>query len=183
MVSAGGFLGIGDKLTLVNWKSIEVKKQDDKLRVVTTMNKAKLTEEKSYDKNDWTSTENTKWREQIPGVTGKKLIRMSRVDEAKLFDINGNHIGGIEEVVTDTKSGKVAYAVVSFDDEFINKGDQLTMIPWTLARQSEKDTPGYVLHADKTELEGATFFSPNAWPNMHDFTWHKQVHDHYAVSP
>ncbi|MEO5753517.1 MAG: hypothetical protein ABIR38_02295 [Chthoniobacterales bacterium] len=28
--SAGGFLGIGDKLTLVNWKSIEVKKQDDK---------------------------------------------------------------------------------------------------------------------------------------------------------
>ncbi|MDQ3200320.1 MAG: PRC-barrel domain-containing protein [Verrucomicrobiota bacterium] len=31
-LSAGGFLGIGDKLTLVSWKSIEVKKQDDKLR-------------------------------------------------------------------------------------------------------------------------------------------------------
>ncbi|MBA3650655.1 MAG: PRC-barrel domain-containing protein [Chthoniobacterales bacterium] len=47
---------------------------------------------------------------------------MSTVDEAKLFDKSGNHIGEIEDVIVDAKSGKAAYAVVSFEDEFIKKG-------------------------------------------------------------
>ena len=83
----------------------------------------------------------------------------------------------------DTHSGKVAYAVVSFKDEFINKGDQLTMVPWMLVRQSKEATPGYVLHAAKTKLEGATFFAPDAWPDLRDLTWNKTVYDYYAVSP
>jgi hypothetical protein len=83
----------------------------------------------------------------------------------------------------DAKSGKIAYAVVSFDDSFINKGDKLTMVPWKLVRQSQKATAGYVLHADKAKLENATFFAPNEWSDMHDLTWNKQLYDCYAVSP
>lgn len=69
-------------------------------------------------------------------------MRLSKVDDAKLFNKNGQHIG-----------------------------------TWTLIRQSEKDTPGYALHAGKTRLEGTTFFAPNAWPNMHDFASNKEVYE------
>ncbi len=179
VLAAGGFTGVGDKLTPVTWKSIKVMKNDDgKVKVTTTLDKAKLSEEKSYEKSDKT------WVAQIPGTSGKKLIRMSEADKSKLFNKTGQHIGEIEEVIVDTKSGKAAYAVISFEDEYIKKGSEMmTMVPWSLVRQSEKNTPGFVLHADKAKIESGTFFDEKNWPDMNDMTWNKQVFDHYAVSP
>lgn len=185
VLAAGGFIGIGDKLTPVSWQSINVKakeKNANEFNVVTTLDKAKLTQETNFDRNMFTGTDKT-WMKQIPGATGKKLVRMSEVDDAKLFDKNGTHIGDIEEVVLDAKTGKVAYAAVSFEDEFIKKNDQLTMVPWDMIRQSEKATPGYVLNVDKMKLEGATYFPRDAWPNINEFAWNKRVYDYYAVSP
>ncbi len=181
ILSVGGFLGIGDKLTPVTWDNIKVKKTDDNFQVMTTLDKTQLTQEKSYEKTNWLGTDKG-WMKELPN-TSKKLVRMSQADEAKLFDMHGTEIGAIKDIVLDVKSGKVAYAVVSFDASFIDKGDQMTMVPWTLVRQSEKDTPGYVLHTDKAKLEGATFFAPNAFPDMHDLTWNKEVYDHFAVTP
>lgn len=184
VLAAGGFIGIGDKLTSVTWNQITVKKTEDgKLNVTTMLDKAKLTAEKSSDMKSWTGMDKN-WMQELPGTTGHKLVRMSEVDDAKLFDTNGKHIGEIEDVVVDTQSGKAAYAVVSFEDGFIKMGDdKLTMVPWKLVRQSEKDTAGFVLHADKAKIETGTFFDEKTWPDMHDLTWNKQIYDHYAVSP
>jgi hypothetical protein len=44
--------------------------------------------------------------QQLPNTQGKKLVRMSSVDDAKLFDQDGHDIGGTEDVVMDAKSGK-----------------------------------------------------------------------------
>ncbi len=184
ILAAGGFLGLGDKLTPVKWDAVQVRqKGEDEINFVTNLSKEQLTKENSFDKSSWSDSTADTWVQQLPGTQGRKLVRMSTVDDAKLFDTNGNEIGGIKDVVMDAKSGKIAYAVVSFDDSFINKGDKLTMVPWKLVRQSEKKTPGYVLHANKAKLENATFFAPNEWPNIHDLTWNKQVYDYYAVSP
>jgi sporulation protein YlmC with PRC-barrel domain len=37
---------------------------------------------------------------------------MSKTNHAKLFDTTGHEIGGIKDVMLDSHSGKVAYAVV-----------------------------------------------------------------------
>ncbi|MGI8433120.1 MAG: PRC-barrel domain-containing protein [Chthoniobacterales bacterium] len=178
VTAAGGFTGIGDKITPVAWDRVNVKlNEDGHLKLMTMLDKSTLTSMKSYDLNDKTLIQ------KMPDLANGKFVRLSKVDDAKLFDTNGHQIGAIKDTILDAKTGKVAYAVITFDDAFINQGDQMTMVPWTLIRQSEKDTPGYVLHADKTKLEGATFFAPKAWPNMHDFTWNKEVYDYYAVSP
>jgi sporulation protein YlmC with PRC-barrel domain len=187
ILAAGGWLGIGDKLTPVKWDSVQLRNKgennDNEISFVTNLTKQQLTQEKSFDKSSWSDSTANSWVQQLPNTQNKKLVRMSSVDDAKLLDQNGNQIGGIKEAVMDAKSGKVAYAVVSFDDSFINKGDKLTMVPWKLVRQSQKDTPGYVLHADKSKLENATYFSPGEWPNVHDVTWNKDVYDYYAVTP
>jgi sporulation protein YlmC with PRC-barrel domain len=187
ILAAGGWLGIGDKLTPVKWDSLKLRNtgndNDKEISFVTTLTKEQLTQEKSFDKSNWGDGTANTWVQQLPNTQNMKLVRMSSVDDSKLFDQNGNQIGGIKEVVMDAKSGKIAYAVVSFDDSFINKGDKLTMVPWKLVRQSKKDTPGYVLHANKAKLENATYFSPGEWPNVHDVTWNKDVYDYYAVTP
>jgi sporulation protein YlmC with PRC-barrel domain len=181
ILAAGGFLGIGDQLTPVEWNKIETEPASEgSYKFMLKADKTELMKEHSFAQNEWPDF-NKGWSSEK--VQGKKLVRMSTVDDAKLFDKTGTEIGGIKDVVMDAKSGKIAYAVVSFDDSFINKGDKLTMVPWKLVRQSEMKTPGYVLHANKAKLENATFFAPNEWPNMHDLTWNKQVYDYYAVSP
>lgn len=185
VLEAGGFIGIGDRLTPVSWQSMQVKENaqnTDTFQLVTTLDKAKLTEGMSFERNLFTATDKS-WMKQIPAANGKKFVRASEVDDAKVFDRNGNHIGEIHEVIFDTQTGKVAYAAVSFEDEFLHKGEQMTMVPWTMLRQSTKTTPGFVLKADKTKLEGATFFAPNVWPNMNDFAWNKRVYDYYTVTP
>lgn len=179
ILAAGGFLGVGDKLTPVTWQSVKVKPHDQgDLNFVTTFDKERLARERSFDQKRL----HDDWMKQLPD-TNRKFVRASTVDDAKLFDRNGQHIGAITEVVMDTKTGKAAYAVVDFEESFLDKRDQMTMIPWTLIRQSEKASPGFVLHTDKTKLEGATFFTKDTWPNMNDLAWNKQVYDHYAVSP
>ncbi|MGI8955518.1 MAG: PRC-barrel domain-containing protein [Chthoniobacterales bacterium] len=184
ILAAGGFIGIGDKLTPVTWDAITVKTTTDgKIKVTTTLDKAKLSAEKSYEKSTWTKNDEA-WKKDFAGSTDKKLVRMSTVDDAKLFDKSGNHIGEIDDVIVDAKSGKAAYAVVSFKDEFIKKGDDMmTMVPWTLVRQSEKDTPGFVLHADKAKIEAGTFFDEKNWPDMNSLSWNKEIYDHFAVTP
>lgn len=180
VLAAGGFLGIGDKLTPVTWDSVTVKPHDQgDLNVVTTLAKDRLARERSYDKRRL----HDEWMKEIPNTPNKKFVRASDVDDAKLFDRNGQHIGAINEVIVDTKSGTVAYAVVNFETSFVNKGDQVTMIPWRLVRQSESASPGYVLQTDKVKVEGATFFKKDSWPNMNDLTWNKQVYDYYTVTP
>lgn len=63
------------------------------------------------------------------------------------------------------------------------RSDGPNRIPWTLVRQSEKDTPGFVLHADKAKLEAGKFFDEKNWPDMHDLTLNKAIYDHYTVTP
>lgn len=183
ILAIGDYIGTGDQLTPLEWNKIETQSVDnDHFKFIVKADKAELKTEKSFAQDKWPDFEKG-WASEMPATSGHKLVRMSQANDAKLFDQTGHQIGGIKDIMLDTHSGKVAYAVVSFNDDFINKGDQLTMVPWMLVRQSKEATPGYVLHADKTKLEGATFFAPDAWPDMHDVTWNKHVYDYYTVTP
>jgi hypothetical protein len=83
----GGWLGIGDKLTPVNWGAIQVeKKGDSEFSFMTTLAKTQLTQEKSFDNSSWSDNTANSWLQQLPDTRGKKLVRMSSVDDSKLFE-------------------------------------------------------------------------------------------------
>ena len=182
ILSINDYLGIGnDQLTPVEWRQMSVNREPEgTMKFTVTADKAQLQKEQSFSSDNWPDFTNG-W--QGEKTTGRKLVRMSQAKNADLFNQNGNQIGDIKDLMLDTQSGKVAYAVVSFSDDYINKGDRLTMIPWALVRQSKSAKPGYVLNADKAQLENATYFEPNAWPNVNDVAWNKGVYDHYGVTP
>jgi sporulation protein YlmC with PRC-barrel domain len=181
VLSVGDYLGIGDQLTPVEWNKINaVRTDNNNCRFTVTATKADLQKEQSFGPDNWPDFTNG-WNGE--NVQGKKLVRMSQANDADLYDTNGNQIGGIKDLMLDTQSGRIAYAVVTFSNDFINRGDKLTMVPWNLVRQSQQPSPGYVLHANRSQLENATYFSPNQWPNVNNVTWNNGLYHHYGVTP
>lgn len=48
-------------------------------------------------------------------MTGKPLIESDRVEGTTVYDPGGNNIGSIKRLMIEKMSGRVAYAVMSFE--------------------------------------------------------------------
>lgn len=186
VLAIGGFLGIGEKLTAVPWKFI---KQSDKDTpgFVVDVDKSKLTAGESFDKNEWPDLTDS-WSQKnytaygLTGKTGKKLVRLSMVNDAQLYNQKGEEIGEIKDVLLHPNSGKVAYGVLSLEKND-TVGDKLTSVPWKLIRQSEKATKGFVVNVDKSKLESAPHFETSTWPDYSDPAWNTTTYGYYAADP
>ena len=76
----------------------------------------------------------------------------------KVYNSAGEHLGDAEDIVIDAKTGKVAYAVLSFGG-FLGMGEKLFAIPWSA-------------------------FSVNTeWPTMAELTWANNIHTYYGSQP
>ena len=78
------------------------------------------------------------------------LIPSDRVEGTAVYNDSGEDIGRIERVMIDKRSGKVAYAVMSFGG-FLGLGSEYYPIPWSkLAYNSELE--GYQINVTMQEL-------------------------------
>ena len=93
----------------------------------------------------------------------------------------GEDLGRIKELMIDTGSGRIAYAVLSFGG-FLGFGDKLFAIPWDKLQIDPQDEC-FVLHVSKKTLESADGFDPDNWPDMTDQTWAHRTHLHFGVTP
>lgn len=97
--------------------------------------------------------------------------------------VNGQEesLGDIKEIMLDTRSGQVAYAVLSFGG-FLGIGEKLFAVPWQ-ALQLDTVNKRYVLNIEKERLKAAPGFDSNDWPDMTDVTWVTQIHNFYGTDP
>ena len=110
-----------------------------------------------------------------------RLIGSDKVEGTAVRRSNGDKVGTIERVMIDKRSGKVAYAVMSFGG-FLGIGDKLFAVPLpALSYRPTEDT--FVLHVDKETLKRAPGFDKNHWPNMSDRAWGEEIYSHYGYSP
>jgi sporulation protein YlmC with PRC-barrel domain len=93
----------------------------------------------------------------------------------------GEPFGRIEEVVVDLTTGRLALAVLSFDDS-VEVDWELYAIPWrALSRDPERDE--YKLDATKDKLENAPGFDRDRWPDMADRTWGAEISAYWGHRP
>jgi sporulation protein YlmC with PRC-barrel domain len=59
------------------------------------------------------------------------LIGSDKVEGTAVYRSNGDKVGAIERVMIDKRSGKVAYAVMSFGG-FLGIGEDYYPLPWSL---------------------------------------------------
>jgi hypothetical protein len=107
------------------------------------------------------------------------LIASDKVEGTRVYNMQGEHVGSIERVLIEKRSGKVAYAVLAFGG-FMGIGHDHYPLPWSKLNYDES-LGGYQVDIDKSKLEGAPKYSGE------DYDWTaangRSIYDYYGVAP
>lgn len=98
-----------------------------------------------------------------------------------VYNSEDEDLGDIKEIMLDMRTGKVAYAVLSFGG-FLGMGEKLFAVPWQ-ALKLDTVEKRFVLDVDKDRLKSAPGFDTDNWPDMADQTWINQIHNYYGTKP
>jgi hypothetical protein len=109
------------------------------------------------------------------------LISANKVEGTPVKNPAGEKLGSIEEIMIDKRSGKVAYAVMSFGG-FLGIGDRHHPLPWGVLKY-DTNLEGYIVNLDKSMLEQAPAYGSDERVDLSDEAYGKQIHDYYNVPP
>lgn len=121
-------------------------------------------------------------RSTDPGVRETHdLIASDKVEGTRVYDPSGEHIGSIERILIEKRSGKVSYAVLSFGG-FMGIGHEHYPLPWSKLNYDET-LGGYRVDVTREQLEGAPRYDHR---NDDDF-WTadngRRIYDYYGIAP
>ncbi|GIK99519.1 MAG: photosystem reaction center subunit H [Alphaproteobacteria bacterium] len=107
------------------------------------------------------------------------LISSEKVEGTEVYTRRGDHLGEVKNVMIDKRSGKVAYAVVSFGG-FLGMGEERRALPWQLLTYDE-ERDGYVVDAADEVLRNAP--AGISEREYNDPEWGSRVYGHFGVTP
>jgi hypothetical protein len=109
------------------------------------------------------------------------LIAGNKVTGTSVYNAVGESIGSIYDVMIDKKSGKVAYAVMSFGG-FLGIGNEYHPLPWSTLKY-DTGKGGYVVNLSKSQLEGAPHYPQGTDPGWGNRDYESKLHSYYGVGP
>jgi hypothetical protein len=109
------------------------------------------------------------------------LIAASKVEGTSVYNRQGESLGSVYDLMIDKRSGKVAYAVMSFGG-FLGIGQSYHPLPWDVLDYDERQG-GYVVDVDKEHLQNAPSYGVNDSPDWSDRKYGRQIDDYYGVPP
>jgi sporulation protein YlmC with PRC-barrel domain len=117
-------------------------------------------------------------RQDVARDETDELIASNKVEGTAVYDRNGEKIGSVHNFMVGKRSGRVAYAVVSFGG-FLGMGGGYHALPWNSLTYSEKQG-GYVIPADKERVRNAPSYQAGEDPFSNP-TYGRQVSDYWLV--
>jgi len=115
----------------------------------------------------------------IRPTSRRTLISADRVQGTPVYDLSGEKIGHIEDVMLHKVSGRVAYAIMSYGG-FLGAGERYHPLPWSMLT-FDTDKNGYVVPLDREQLRDAPTLGREPIDNDDDTVWAEQVHTHYGL--
>ena len=112
-------------------------------------------------------------------MTGKPLIESDRVEGTNVYDLQGNNIGSVKRLMIEKMSGKVAYAVMSFDT-FLGMGGEEYAIPWNKLHY-DTGLEGYRTDITEEQLRGSPSFYRDRDYDWSDRTREAELHDYWRA--
>jgi sporulation protein YlmC with PRC-barrel domain len=104
-------------------------------------------------------------------------ISSSKVEGTNVYNLQGDKLGSIDDLVIDKRSGQVRYAALEFGG-FLGMGTDRYPLPWNMLKyDTTKD--GYVVNVDKAQLEKAPRYAEDEAPNYSD-EYGRKVYDYYG---
>jgi hypothetical protein len=102
--------------------------------------------------------------EEMTKITSGTLIAAEKVEGTDVYNLQGEKLGTVDDIMIDKVSGKAIYAVMSFGG-FLGIGQKYHPLPWSTLRYDE-NKGGYVVNLDKRMLENAPTYDMGE-----DFRW------------
>jgi len=109
------------------------------------------------------------------------LIASDKVEGTAVRRPNGDSIGQIERLMIEKRSGRVAYALMSFGG-FLGIGSDFYPIPWGLLKYNEQ-LDAYELDLDDDRLRAAPHFAQGAQFDWSDRQRGQEIYNYYGVTP
>lgn len=110
-------------------------------------------------------------------TTAPRFLSSSTLSGDAIKNPQGESLGDLKDIMIDTNSGKVAYAVLSFGG-VLGMGDKLFAVPWeSLAVDGENKC--LLLNVSKERLKDAPGFDKDHWPNFADPVFADQLRGYY----
>ncbi len=107
------------------------------------------------------------------------MLSSSTMNGTDVVNLAGESLGNIKDLMIDTSTGDVSYAVLSFGG-FLGMGDKYFAIPWqSLTVDTVKEH--IVLNVDKERLKNAPGFAKDHWPGSAD-DYYTRVRTYYLES-
>jgi sporulation protein YlmC with PRC-barrel domain len=127
-------------------------------------------------------------RSMQPGTAGVIPQTYPPIREAsKLVGMNvkngqGQNLGKINDIVVNSYTGQIAYAILEADTGFLGVGDRMFAIPWRSFTTSASGNE-LILDIDRERLASAPSFTRGNWPDFSDRRWETDVYRYYGVTP
>ena len=119
------------------------------------------------------------YAKSAPGP-GPALMGANTLLGNDVYNKDGEDLGDIKEFMLDMRTGKVAYAVLSFGG-LLGMGDKLFAVPWA-ALTLDTAKKRFMVNVLKDSLKDAPGFDKDHWPSMSDQAWASSVHKFYGTS-
>jgi PRC-barrel domain len=110
-----------------------------------------------------------------------RLIASDKVEGTSVRNSAGDKVGTIERVMIDKRSGKVAYAVMSFGG-FLGIGADYVALPWHVLRYNE-NLDAYEVNITENQLRGAPPPASSWETGTVSRDWERNLHNYYGVDP
>jgi hypothetical protein len=109
------------------------------------------------------------------------LIGSDKVEGTSVRRPNGDKIGEIERIMIDKRSGKVAYAVMSFGG-FLGIGEDYYPVPWEKLNYNV-ELDAYELDISEDRLQGAPKYAAGTDYDYSREGGGRRVYDYYGAQP
>jgi sporulation protein YlmC with PRC-barrel domain len=97
-----------------------------------------------------------------------------------VYNLQDEDLGDVKDFMLDLRTGKVAYAVLSFGG-FLGMGEKLFAVPWS-ALTLDTENKRFTLDVSKERLESAPGFDKDNWPDMADPAWADGIRTYYGTT-
>lgn len=104
------------------------------------------------------------------------VISSDKVEGTSVYNVAGEKLGSIDDLMIDRQSGQVKYAVLEFGG-FLGMGTDRYPIPWSMLHYDAKNS-GYVVPLDKAKLEKAPKYADDRIPT-YDTDYSSKVNSYY----
>ena len=112
--------------------------------------------------------------------TSGEVISSDKVEGTAVYNIAGEKLGSIDDLMIDKHSGHVRYAVLEFGG-FLGMGTDRYPMPWNVL-QYDTDKGGYTVPLDKARLHNAPKYRAEEIP-VYDRAYGASVDRYYGIGP